>query len=177
MIVSETADFWGTAVPTWLAAIGGIAAAIVAVAGYLASIRNRKGLNTLRDGVSQSLPVDSDDQPPPPDADAPENESVYTPPQDPITRRGRWRANQVDRNRLYAINDASYVCILTGFRDVTPDGDGAASILIDLPVTVVPGAGVPFRIDKSLVSPSVTAVELQWQAEGSKRSYLTTLYI
>lgn len=154
-------DFWGSAVPSWLGAIGGIASALVALFAFLGTIRNRRGLNTLKEGVS-------DIQPPAPSVD-PRLGVVLPPPP-------RWHVTERGRGRYLLTNAAGISYTLTGFRDVTPDGDDAAALLQDLPVLMDPGVSIPFRIDKTLVSPGVTAIQLQWtDSDGQQHS--TTLYV
>ncbi len=84
-----------------------------------------------------------------------------------------WTAWHENRSRYRLRNDSTHNgarAKLKGFRDVTPGGDNAASYSGPMPVDLGASESVPFTIDKSLVSPSVTAVELTWDdADGTER--------
>lgn len=101
------------------------------------------------------------------------------PPQEPAQSRVSWTTWHEARNRYRLRNDSTDTgasAKLTGFRDVTPGGDDDARYDGPLPLELAANESVPFTIDKSLVSPSVTAIELTW--EGSDGIELRrTLYI
>ncbi|MCY0903607.1 hypothetical protein [Arthrobacter sp. H14-L1] len=90
-----------------------------------------------------------------------------------------WTAWHETRSRYRLRNDSTHsgaTAKLTGFRDVTPGGDAAASYQGALPIDLAANESIPFTIDKSLVSPSVTAIELTWEdSDGTERR--RTLYI
>ncbi|MFF5794508.1 hypothetical protein ACFY5D_20895 [Paeniglutamicibacter sp. NPDC012692] len=90
-----------------------------------------------------------------------------------------WTAWHEAKNRYRLRNDSTHTgasAKLTGFRDVTPGGDNAARYDGTLPLELAADETVPFTIDKSLVSPSVTAIELTWE-DSDETELRRTLYI
>lgn len=158
-------DLWGAVIPAWLGGVGGLAAAVVSTIALVKSLKTQGGVETLKEAANA--------------AEAPAAMISETPP--PTSERSpvSWTAWQQSKSAYRLRNDSTHTgasAMLTGFRDVTPGGDGAASYGGPLPVDLAAGESVPFTIEKSLVSPSVTAIELTWNdSDGTERK--RTLYI
>lgn len=172
-------DIWGAVVPAWLGGVGGMAAAIVSTIALLKSLRTQGGVETLKGAVNADQTIETV---------APASVSgtstsvsgtlgavTVTPSQSPVS----WTAWHESRSKYRLRNDSTHTgaaAKLTGFKDATPGGDNAAQFHGTLPVMLAPNESIPFSIDKSLVSPSVTAIELSWKDEdGTDRK--RTLYI
>lgn len=137
------------------------------------SLRNQGGLETLKSAANASSATDSiagtGQQPGSADGAG-------------LTRAAvTWTAWRQAKGRFRLRNDSTRngaSATLTGFRDITPGGDGAASTQVALPVQLQAGESIPFSIDKSFVSPSVTAIELTWtEGNGEGDEHTHTLYI
>lgn len=168
-------DVLGAVVPAWIGGVGSIAAAIVAAVALVKSLKTQGGVETLKgaanaglettvamsDAPAVSIPAGSKS----PRSTAPSSISSGSPVS--------WSAWHESRSRYRLRNDSTHTgasARLTGFRDVTPGGDNAASYNGPLPVELGANESVPFVIEKSLVSPSVTAIELTWEdADGAER--------
>ncbi|MDJ0335990.1 hypothetical protein QMG83_12210 [Salinibacterium sp. G-O1] len=157
MILAET-DLWGAAIPAWVGAVGSTAAAFVAVAAWIQSLRNNGGVQTLAKAAQQRS--------------SPSLRSSVLASPDTV----RWSTAKESRSRYRLRNDSrGATAELISFTDVTPIGPGAAVYVGQLPITVRPQESLPFTINKKLVSPSVTAIELRWREGGEERQ--TTLYV
>lgn len=169
-------DFWGAVVPAWLGGVGGIAAAVVSTIALIKSLKTQGGVETLKNAANTTATSieASTTLTAPHGSEAPEASSTR-PSQSPVS----WTAWHEARSKYRLRNDSTNTgasATLTGFQDVTPGGDDAASYAGPLPVDLAAGESVPFTIDKSLVSPSVTAIELTWtDSDGTERR--RTLYI
>ncbi|MCQ1985999.1 hypothetical protein [Arthrobacter sp. zg-Y844] len=173
-------DIWGAVVPAWLGGIGGIAAAVVSTIALIKSLKTQGGVETLKgaaNGVAegsmmQSVAVSSNVS----NAGVLPDVPLAAPPgQSPVS----WTSWHEAKNRYRLRNDSTQngaAATLTGFQDVTPGGDGAATYSGPLPVELAAGESVPFTIDKSLVSPSVTAIALTW-TDCDDAEHHRTLYI
>lgn len=143
-----------------------MAAAIVSTIALVKSLKTQGGVETLKLAANAATADVSVTGQTGHVAEA----SLGDPPaQSPVS----WTAWHETRSRYRLRNDSTHTgasATLTGFRDVTPDGDGAASFHGHLPVELAANESVPFTIDKSLVSPSVTAIELTWNdSDGTER--------
>ena len=166
-------DLWSAVIPAWLGRVGGLAAAVVGTIALVKSVKTQGGVETLKGaanagGNSETLS---------PSSNAAGETALPTshPAQSPVT----WTAWHKTRSQYQLRNDSTHngaVARLTGVRDVTPGGDNAASYHGPLPVDLAANESVPFTIDKSLVSPSVTAIELTWEDSDSTERK-RTLYI
>lgn len=160
-------ELWGTVVPAWISGVGGLAAAVVSTIALVLSLRTQGGMKTLTDAANVA---DTDGQTP---------RATLTPGHTPAVSPVSWTAWQETRHRYRLRNDSIHngaSATLASFRDVTPGGDEAASTAVQLPVTLAANETIPFTIEKSLVSPSVTAIELGWtDGDGTPRTRV--LYI
>jgi len=88
-----------------------------------------------------------------------------------------WRIDHAADRGLYTLTNLSWsqTVTLNRAKDVSIEGDNAFSLLQELPVEIVPQGSIPFRIDKTLVSPAVTAILLEW-TEDDGESRTQTLY-
>lgn len=170
-------DIWGAVVPAWLGGVGGIAAAVVSTIALIKSLKTEGGVETLKGAVNA---VDGAMGPSATTNVTSAGTSLaMTPPsllaQSPVS----WTAWREAKGRYRLRNDSTQTgatATLTGFQDVTPGGDGAATYSGNLPVQLAEGESIPFSIDKSLVSPSVTAIDLDWaDSDGTERK--RTIYI
>jgi len=166
-------DLWGTAVPAWISALGGVAAAGVGAAAFVMSLRNSGGVRTLRDAANS--PPEAQQRSPSKTTLAPDEAPSAEYTNSPVT----WTAWNEQRTHYRLRNDSTHTgarATLTSFVDVTPGGDGAAFYGGSLPVDLGPGESIPFTIQRSFVSPSVTAIKLTWlDPDGTVRD--RTLYI
>ena len=162
-------DFWGAAVPAWVGAVGGVISAVVAAIAFVQSIRNRKGLQTLRSAANDGQASVEDEQ-----AGA-DGQTVFATAVRP--KPVRWSVySRGNKGRWLLQNESDEIATLVSFADVTPDGDHAATLLSSLPMVLAPGATIPFRIDKTLVSPAVTAIRIEWNQEEHGRQSVV-LYV
>ncbi|MDJ0358401.1 hypothetical protein [Paenarthrobacter sp. PH39-S1] len=161
-------------VPAWLGGVGGLAAAVVSTIALVKSIKTEGGVETLKGAANAGVAIETPAVPRSA-ASAGIGMSTPAPARSPVS----WTAWHESRSRYRLRNDSTHTgaaAKLTGFRDVTPGGDAAASYHGALPVELAANESVPFTIDKSLVSPSVTAIELTWEdSDGTERRH--TLYI
>lgn len=159
-------ELWGTVAPAWISGIGGLAAAIVSTVALVLSLRTQGGVKTLTGAAN----VADIGRPTP---------ATLTTSSAPAVSPVSWTAWQESKHRYRLRNDSTHngaSATLTSFRDVTPGGHEAASTAVQLPVTLAANESIPFTIDKSLVSPSVTAIELGWtDSDGASRTHV--LYI
>jgi len=151
-------DIWGSAVPTWISAVGGLASVGVATAALILSLGNRKGAASLAEGLNETNRAGG--------------ESVSAATRERVT----WEIDRVEKGRYTLKNlSGSQTVTLTGATDVSIDSDGAFQLLQALPIEIAPQGTIPFAIDKSLVSSAVTAIHLEWvEDDGVTRSQ--TLY-
>ena len=157
MILAET-DLWGVAIPGWVGAVGSTAAAFVAVAAWIQSLRNDGGVRTL--------------------ARAAQERSTSSPRRSALAVADtvRWVTSKEGRSRYRLRNDSrAATAELISFTDVTPGNAGAARFAGQLPVTVRAQESLPFTIARNLVSPSVTAIEVRWREGDDEREI--TLYV
>lgn len=167
-------DIWGAVVPAWIGGVGGFIAAVVSAVALVKSLKTQGGVETLKSAANASSTSRTQILS---QTEAPEAAGMpaSSPGQSPVS----WTAWHETRSQYRLLNDSTHTgasATLTGFRDITPGGDDAASYAGPLPVTLAPNETVPFTIDKSLVSPSVTAIELTWEDnDGTERE--RTLYI
>lgn len=174
-------DIWGAVIPAWLGGVGGVAAAVVSTIALIKSLKTQGGVETLKGAANQvsegsMLPSVVMASPNVPNAGVLPTATLAAPPeQSPVS----WTSWHEAKNRYRLRNDSTQngaAATLTGFEDVTPGGDGAATYRGSLPVELAAGETVPFTIDKSLVGPSVTAIALTWvDNDGTERH--RTLYI
>lgn len=166
-------DIWGAVVPAWLGGVGGLAAAVVSTIALVKSLKTQGGVETLKGaanagGSSETLSAAKN-------AAGETDVPTSAPAQSPVS----WTAWHKTRSQYQLRNDSTHnstVARLTGFRDVTPGGDNAASYHGPLPVELAANESIPFTIERSLVSPSVTAIELTWEDSDSTERK-RTLYI
>ena len=160
--------------PAWIGGVGGLAAAVVSAIALVKSLKTQGGVETLKGAANAGVTVETAAAPRSA-ASAGTGMPAPAPAQSPVS----WTAWHEARSRYRLRNDSTHngaVAKLTGFKDVTPGGDAAASFHGTLPVELAANESVPFTIDKSLVSPSVTAIELTWEdSDGTERT--RTLYI
>lgn len=157
-------DIWGAVIPAWLGGVGGLAAAIVSTIALIKSLKTQGGVETLKEAANAvETPVAAISEP--------KSSSARSPVS--------WTAWHESKSTYRLRNDSIHTAAsakLTMFRDVTPGGDNAASYGGPLPIELAADESVPFTIEKSLVSPSVTAIELTWNdADDTERK--RTLYI
>lgn len=173
-------DVWGAVVPAWLGGVGGMAAAIVSTIALIKSLKNQGGVETLKSAANATsgttvYSTASAIEPSPSSGSDSSIEFAPGPSLSPVS----WTAWHKTKSQYQLRNDSTHTgatATLTGFQDVTPGGDNAASYHGPLPVTLAANESVPFIIDKSLVSPSVTAIELTWlDSDGTER--VRTLYV
>jgi hypothetical protein len=88
-----------------------------------------------------------------------------------------WGVQHVGGSKYTLTNRSStHSAHLIAAEDISPDGDNAFQFLLGLPVDISPGGSVPFSIDKTLVSPAVTAIHVAWEEEG-RDPQSHTLYV
>lgn len=176
-------ELWSTVVPNWLTAFGQIVAAGIAAWALISSKQTAGGVETLRQAANDEAvtsPGEGGSTVSPADGSTPAGEAApgSTAPGpgrgDRRTSPVRWTTWQERRGHHRLRNDSIHTgasATLVGFRDVTPNGDGAAQLHMPLPVKLEPNDSIPFTINKSLASPAVTAVEIEWVDEdGTTRS-------
>ena len=152
-------DFWGVVVPSWIGAVGGLVSAIVGAVALISSIRNRRGLATLRAGANsaQAAPHSM-------------NRTLLA-----TADLVRWELVRERRGRWLLRNASPSASVtLTGFADVTPDRTSAATLLVPVPVELGPGASVPFRVERAIAGSSISAIRVKWDEAGERREQ--TLY-
>ncbi|MBW0254964.1 hypothetical protein [Cellulomonas sp. PS-H5] len=160
---SEMTPLWGEAVPNWIAAIGGLGGTAVAVAAFVQSLRNRSGLDVVREHENErqnaALEV-------PERMLASFNEGANDVAPD-TGRQVRWEVVRVHRER-YALRNthSSQVATVTrlegtgrSYADVVP--------VAEVPAPIEPGADLPFLIARSLASPAVASVQVEWTEDGA----------
>lgn len=153
---AAASDFWGSAVPEWVAAIGTAIAAILGVLGFIGSRSNRKGIETIKQAANSSEGIGTSHNV------RPEPNDVQLGP-NPV----HWLIEKRDRNYWVLRNGSTdKSAVVIGFEDTTPNGDNAASTAAVLPATIPPMGVIPFVIDKSFVSPAVTVITVTWEEEG-----------
>jgi len=168
-------DIWGAVVPAWIGGIGSLTAAVVATVALVKSLRTQGGVETLKGAanVASVAPAPASVATTSSGVSSSASATPSVPTSPPNVSPVSWTAWHETRSRYRLRNDSTHngaTATLTGFRDVTPDGDNAANYHGSLPVDLAANESVPFSIDKSLVSPSVTAIELTWNdGDGTER--------
>lgn len=163
VIYDHAVSGWYEILPVWLGGVGGLCSAGVAAAAYVKSTRTQGGIAALTEAANNAIQA----APSAGSAERPANVS-------PVT----WTQWEVRKGNYMLRNDSTNtgaVATLTGFRDASPRGDDAV-LRVDLPITLEPGQSVPFLIERSMASPSVTPIQLSWTDEdGTERQ--TALYV
>jgi len=164
-------DLWGVAIPGWIGAIGGSASAIVAVAAWIQSLRNKKTSEVLSSAFNERAqsgdarePTTRDAQPR--DSSTPAAAGVaYLPVTWGIEKDGR-HYRLVNRSTVHTAH-------ILAVDDISGGRQDALTVPLKLPVDLGPGASMPFTIEKSLVSAAVTALEITWHEEGQPERSVT----
>jgi hypothetical protein len=168
---AEPTDFWGIVIPTWIAAIGGLATAALAIYATISSIRNRRTSEAISSGLNAQVNAATTTAATEGHAPSDIGYATSTLPERPIS----WRI-QRDGKRYQLINGSRVVAHLQDARDVS-DGDDAFQLLIDLPIDIQPGSSLPFTIEKTFASAAVTAIELTWTQGDSGLVHTAVLYV
>lgn len=167
-------DIWGAVVPAWIGGVGSLTAAVVATVALVQSLRTQGGVETLKGAANAAPDTLASSAVRAQSSKSDSTPLIPTVPTLPASVSPvSWTAWHETRGRYRLRNDSTQngaTAKLTGFRDVTPGGDNAASYHGPLPVELAANESVPFLIEKSFVSPSVTAIELTWEdTDGTER--------
>jgi len=165
-------DLWGIAIPGWIGAIGGSASAVVAVAAWIQSLRNKKTSEILssvfneraQDGAAREPTAPGSAQPGGPSTRTTEG-AAYLPVTWGVEKDGR-RYRLVNRSTVHTAH-------ILAIEDHNGGRQDVLTVPLELPVDLGPGASMPFTIEKSLVSAGVTALMITWQEEGQAERSVT----
>ena len=178
--VAPPTDFWGTVFPAYLGAVGSIISGIIALVALLVSIQSRGGLRSIQSSLNAANGTE-----------IVESRSAASNFSSAGTLTGQasrvtngevirapvlWGVERDGRHYRLVNRSTTTAAELTAAEDVTDGGDGAFQVPLDLPVRVEPGGSLPFSIEKTLVSPAVTAVRITW-SEESLEPRSVTLYV
>ena len=162
-------DFWGVVIPGWIASVGGLASTFLALLALVISQKNRGGLETIKDVKNreqQSLAVSGNAE----FSGAGTATAVGQP------HSVTWEIRRGRRGRYKLVNISNESVNLDALGLV--DGNGDIEELWKTAKTILlkPGAGVPFQINKSLLSPTLTAVQVSSNdGKGTKTNMI--LYV
>lgn len=173
-------DFWGIVFPAYLGAAGGILSGVIALIALFVSIRNRGGVRSIQNSLNSANGTEvvethsgtanlSSSVTLTAEGSASMNASDSTAPV-------LWGVERDGRRYRLVNRSTATAAVLISAEDVSEDGDNAFQMLPELPVRVEPGASLPFIIEKSMVSPAVTAIRITW-TEGASPARSVTLYV
>ena len=167
--VPHVTDLWGVVIPGWIASVGGLASTILALLALVLSQKNRGGLETIKDVKKleqQSLAVSG---------------NVEASGSGTVTAVGQprfvtWEIKPGRSGRYKLVNSSRESANLDGLGVM--DENGNINALRNIPKTIPlqPGQSVPFQIDKSLLSPTLTAVQVS-SNDGNGAITNTILYV
>jgi hypothetical protein len=151
---------WTEIVPAWLSGIGGILSAILAVCALILAWRTRKGVSNVAHSLNTPIPKPGS--------------SVYDGVQPPVDG---WKVDHVTSRKYRLRNVGSTPSTILRFDTVRlrEDSDDPVGYSLDLPVTIQPEGTMPFNITRSIVSDSVTVIEVEWETDGQKK--VTRYYV
>jgi len=151
--------------------VGGVIAAAISTVAFIKSLKTQGGVETLKRAANEASDRAEQVTEPQPE------EGIST---SPPSKRVSWTTWHESRGRYRLRNDSIHTgatAELVGFQDVTPSGGNDAHTAVELPVMLAPNENIPFTIEKSLASPSVTAIEITYRPEGRGLPLTTTLYV
>jgi hypothetical protein len=162
-VSSSEISVWGEAVPNWIAAIGGLGGTVVAVVAFVQSIQNRGGLETVR--RQENLRENAGPEPDTRLLATLDADADYVAPD--TGRRVKWKVVQVHRDR-YALRNShdEQVATVLGLRG-TGRSESDIVPLPEMPAQIEPAADLPFLLARSLASPAVASVEVEWTEDGA----------
>ena len=167
--VPHVTDFWGVVIPGWIAAFGGLASAVVGISALVISGKNRGGLEAIKNvkNREQQTPALAGNV----EASGSGTATIVGHP--PFVT---WEIKPGRRGRYKLVNSSSQSANLDGLGVM--DGNGDINELRSIPKTIPlqPGQSVPFQIDKSLLSPTLTAVQVS-SNDGNGAITNTILYV
>ncbi|MCR2824213.1 hypothetical protein [Microbacterium sp. zg.Y909] len=148
MIVTTavTHDFWGVAVPAWVAAVGTVAAAIFAAYAVIKSVQTGGGLDQVTAGLNRvgSSEWISEGRPTP---STEETAAV-------------WDIERTGRAGYELVNTSDRPLMLDRFEDSM---GGRIVSMEGLPKLIPPGMRLPFDPRHYLGGPSVVATTILWR--------------
>ena len=144
------ADFWGVVVPTWLGALGTIAASAVALVAYLAGRAAQGGVKQLAEGLNRS-----------PSTAASEDREGLLPDQRAVEPWLLDHDGPAVRFRNTSGGDVTVVNV-EGVQDVP------ISLKFDLPARVPATAAIRMIVHRIIGGPAVTGVTLTWLDEHDR---------
>lgn len=155
-----SADFWGVVVPTWLGALGTIAASTVALFAYLAGRSAQGGVKELANGLN-STSERSNDGDRAPLRGGGDQSSAPEP----------WLVED-DGRKVTFRNASGLPVVVTRVR-----GTGVPLTAgFSFPLAVPPTAAFAVQVHRILGGPAVTGVTLDWSLEDG-REYSRTYYL
>ena len=150
VMAREATDFWGIVFPGYIGAIGGAVSSVVGVVAFVLSLRNRNGVKQIAGVLNARAGVE--------EAAA----GTRAVPSASVS----WRVERAGRMLRLANRSAAAATLLSLV---------GASTEVPLPVEVGAGGSIPFAVERSLVAPTVTAVEVEWTEAGSRNT--VTLWV
>ena len=141
--------YWlGEGIPNWIAAVGGLVATGIAVAGFISSRRNKAGLVNVAEAVA-------------------ERENVPEPGQ-AVT----WAIRKIGTNTYGLVNASDAPAHVTEVRALER---GVLRFDFKTPLDVQPQQMLGFRWFKTLQAPSVITVRVRWRESGAAAEHEATL--
>jgi hypothetical protein len=152
--------FWASVFPTYLGAIGSIAASAVAVVALVRDIRTRKGLNEVAQSASVTIDVPSSEPSIAPRLDASDAGQPLE-----LVARG---THTVIRNLTQQPIEIVDIRV--------PSGGKAITMRTEFPGVVQPGEGFGLIIHDLLGGPAIAAMLVEWRStDGQLR--LTKFFV
>jgi hypothetical protein len=178
-------DFWGSAVPAWVGAIGGVFSAVVAAWALVSSLRAQGGVRSLQRGLNDeprqaehyedSLKLGGEGRLTATGEAVPEEASSAGPAVPPARlERVRWSYERVGEE--YRLVNASATQTATVTRMVVLTATGEVDADVPVPRQVAPGDSVLLKRPRTLAGPMVIALRIEW-TDGSAGNSSFTLYI
>jgi len=183
--VANAVDFWGSAVPAWVGAIGGVFSAFVAVLALVSSLRAQGGVRSLQRGLNEapqaatnyegSLDLTSTGTlTAVGEVVASEQVDEPTPAAEPRLERLRWHYER-EGQELRLINiSKTQTATVTRLVILTDQGDVDTDL--PLPRQVPPGGSVRLVEPRRFAGPMLTALRIEW-TDGSPGASSFTLYL
>lgn len=178
-------DFWGEAVPAWVAAVGGVFSAVIAAWALISSIRTRGGVHAISSALNDeqrgaehrvaeasasgngTLSAVGTASPGAVPRDGGESDTGVVPEAwvSPVT----WSVRKYGRQWLLRNDSSTTSAILLGAEDLGGHEDFHIASDLSLPLVIGPGVTLPVLVERTFASPSVTAVRISWKEREESR--------
>lgn len=178
-------DFWGSAVPAWVGAIGGVFSAVVAAWALVSSLRAQGGVRSLQRGLNDerrqavhyedSLDLGGEGRLTA-TGEVRSGETAPAAATPPPAKLSPVEWNYVWDGQDHRLVNASPTQTATVTRMVVLTATGEVDADVPVPRQVAPGGSVVLKRPRTLAGPMVIALRIEW-TDGSAGNSTFTLYL